>query len=503
MATQKLVIVGGGPSGCACAIEAAALGLEVVLIDEHPQALTAMSFDAPYFYGSRLPPQLSDASAVADAVLGANEPLMEALEAGVDVLTSTCAWGVFGPDSGDPATRGRQVGLADQERSWILDYDHLVLAPGARDLVLSFPKWDLPGVLGLKGATALLGRYGALGGGRVLILGSGTAALAFARDALATGIEVAGIVEAGDEVVGPAALAEELRQQNITLYLSHAIREARGVTQVEGATLVPVASDGSMGSEVEIACDTICMAFGAVPNIELASVAGCAMTFDPLRGGWVPQVGPDQETSVEGIYVVGDGAGVLPATLLDDALLLEQGRRAARAIARRAGLADAEGPDETSLPQTGAVEANYPPERWLTSLLALSGEDVIICQCEEVTRRELVGVVPPRYLNASDRAPAGGLASMGEGSRRSQDAVKRMTRVGMGHCQGRRCRDQGAMLLARASGILVSEVSPGSYRVPVRPLPVDLLSAEEESPEMRDRWPYWLWEVEGIPEKAE
>jgi D-hydroxyproline dehydrogenase subunit alpha len=136
-------------------------------------------------------------------------------------------------------------------------------------------------------------------------------------------------------------------------------------------------------------------------------------------------------------------------------------------------------------------------------LLALSGEEVVVCQCEEVTRRELLGVMPPRYLNASDRGPDGGLASMGEASRRSQDAVKRMTRVGMGHCQGRRCRDHSIMLMARANDILVSDVSPGSYRVPVRPLPVELLAAAEETSEMRDRWPYWLWEVDGIPEKAE
>lgn len=498
MAVQKLVVIGGGPAGCACAIEAATLGLEVVMIDEHPQAPSAMSFDAPYFYGNRLAAQLSDASAMADAVLGANEPLMEALEAGVEVLTGTCAWGVFGPDSGDPATRGRQIGLADQERSWILGYDYLVLAPGARDLVLSFPNWELPGVLGIKGASALLNRYGALGGGRVLVLGSGTAALGFARDALAAGLEIAGVVEAADRVVGASALADELHRQGVPFFLSHVIREARGTTQVEGATLVPV-DDAATGQTIEIACDTICMAFGTVPNIELASVAGCAMTFESGLGGWVPRLAADQQTTVERIYVVGDAAGVIPATAVDDTLLIEQARRAARAVAGRAGLAVAADGEKPAVPQES--EANYPPELWLAGLLAASGEDVVVCQCEEVTRRELVGVMPPRYLNA-DHGPAGGLASMGDGSRLSQDAVKRMTRVGMGHCQGRRCREQGAMLMARAAGILLSEVSPGSYRVPVRPLPVEILSAEPETPEMRDRWPYWLWEVEGIPEKA-
>ena len=495
----KLVVIGSGSSGCACAIEAAGLGLDVTLVDEHPQAVTAMSFDAPYFYGSRLPAQLSDESAVADSVLGSNEPLMDALEAGVDVLTGTCAWGVFSPDFGDPATRGRQVGLADAERSWIVDYDYLVLAPGARDLVLSFPKWELPGVLGVKGASALLSRYGVLGGARVLVLGSGNAGLAFARDAQAAGLDIAAILEAEDKVVGDAALAAELEASGIPILLAHTICEALGTTEVQGARIAAIGEDGRIdaGSIREIECDTICMAFGTVPNIELASVAGCAMEFVPTLSGWVPSLSASQKSSVERIFVVGDGAGVLPGAALDDQPVLEQGRRAARAIAAKEGLVEAAQEAPVALP---SATASYPPHRWLQALVAAAGQDVIVCQCEEVTRRGLLSVVPPTYLNATDRAPADGLASLGEGSRRSQDSIKRLTRVGMGHCQGKRCRDQGAMLLAGDAGIAVSEISPGSYRVPVRPLPVDILSGEPETPAMAERWPYWLWEVEGFPE---
>src|SRR5689334_16057474 len=148
MAGEQLVVVGGGVAGCSAAIEAARLGLRVTLIDEHPQSLQSMSLDAPYFYGARLAAVLDDASVISERVLGANDLLMECLDAGVEILTGTCCWGSFVPGPNNVNLRNTQLGLADGERSWLIDYDHLILAPGSRDLVLSFPGWHLPGVLG-------------------------------------------------------------------------------------------------------------------------------------------------------------------------------------------------------------------------------------------------------------------------------------------------------------------------------------------------------------------
>jgi len=42
----------------------------------------------------------------------------------------------------------------------MLEYEHLILATGARDLVLSFAGWELSGVLGAQGAIALQVRAG-------------------------------------------------------------------------------------------------------------------------------------------------------------------------------------------------------------------------------------------------------------------------------------------------------------------------------------------------------
>jgi NADPH-dependent 2,4-dienoyl-CoA reductase/sulfur reductase-like enzyme len=491
---KHILVVGGGPAGCATAQEAAGLGFHVTLIDEHPQDISAMSLDAPYFYGARLPSVLSDQALVADRVLGSNEPLMECLEAGVDVLTGTCVWANFQPGANNVHLQVKQAGAADAERSWMIDYDYLILAPGSRDLVLSFPGWELPGVLGANGATALLERYDTLGGSQLIILGSGNLALRTAKLALEKGLTVQAIVEVGPSIAGDPALADELASAGITFYLSTTVARVTGTTAVEQIELVSVDSAFSPLPDTTrvVSCDTVCMAFGAVPNIELASVSGCKMKFEPRLSGWVPDITAQMQTTVGSIFVVGDGAGVIEAALLDANIACEQGRAAARQVATLEGLESAGNADEERSATVSDSGTAYPPDTWLTSFVAAQGLDVVVCQCEEVSRREIIQVSPPSYLHAKDRCPSGGLDGLGDVGRSSQDLLKRLTRAGMGHCQGKRCRDQTLLLLADATKTDLADVSPGSYRCPVRPIPLKVMWADDETEEMRANWPTWL-----------
>ena len=133
---------------------------------------------------------------------------------------------------------------------------------------------------------------------------------------------------------------------------------------------------------------------------------------------------------------------------------------------------------------------------WLTSQINVSGWDVNICQCEEVTRRELVEVKPPRYLKwDSPPMNARSLATILRDGPVNQDQIKRLTRAGMGPCQGRRCREQVAMLIARAAGTSVEKIPLPSFRPPVRPLPLNVLWPHDELSAMREEWVSWY----GIP----
>lgn len=490
--TKHVIVVGAGAAGCAAALEAANAGLRVTIIDEHPQEVSAMSLDAPYFYGARLPSVLSDQGLIAERVLGSNEPLMACLEAGVDVVTGTAVWGSFRPSKNNTHQKTYQIGVADAERSSLLDYDYLIVAPGSRDLVLSFPGWNLPGVLGANGASALLSRYEALGGTKIVVLGSGNLGLRTAQLALSKGIAVAAIVEVAAEIKGDKELARELESAGVAFHLSTVVLRATGDTEVKGIELVALDESGQAvaGSAVEVPCDTICMAFGAVPNIELASITGCKTEFHRELNGWVPVVSANMQTSVPNVFVVGDGAGVTDRMVLDPSEAEAQGRRAAQYIAAHA---DSDSlpidPQSRALPSEAA--ADYPADAWLDAFVRVQGLDVTVCQCEEVSRQELLDVSPPGYLKAENRVPCGGLKGLSEVGQASQDLVKRLTRVGMGHCQGKRCRDQSSMLLAKAAGNALETITPGSYRCPVRPIPLQVIAEYEETQEMRAGWLYW------------
>jgi D-hydroxyproline dehydrogenase subunit alpha len=491
--SKHVVVIGGGAAGCAAAIEAAQAGMRVTLIDEHPQELTAMSLDAPYFYGARLPSVLSDQGLIAERVLGSNEPLMECLEAGVEVVTGTAVWGNFRPSANHTHQKSNQIAVADAERSWVLEYDYLIVASGSRDLVLSFPGWNLPGVLGANGATALLSRYEALGGSKVVVLGSTNLGLRTAKLALSKGVAVVGIVDVNAAIQGDAQLAEELKAAGVAFHLSTTVRRAIGDTEVKGIELVGLDPLGQPIEEhsTEVSCDTICMAFGVVPNIEFAAITGCKLEFKKTQGGWIPSVSRSMQTSVPNVFVVGDGAGLTDGMLLDSAEAESQGRRAAQFIAASVGEQEALPVDTEPAAAFDGDGCNFPPNDWLDAFVRTQGLDVVVCQCEEVSRQELLNVSPPGYLKAENRIPCGGLKGLSEIGQSSQDLVKRLTRVGMGHCQGKRCRDQSVMLLAQAAGKSMEAVTPGSFRCPVRPIPLQIIADYDESDEMRASWSYW------------
>jgi hypothetical protein len=87
------------------------------------------------------------------------------------------------------------------------------------------------------------------------------------------------------------------------------------------------------------------------------------------------------------------------------------------------------------------------------------------------------------------RRDIGDLLEMGPAN---QDQIKRLTRACMGPCQARRCREQVALALACASNASAADVPLAGFRAPVRPLPLKVLAAWDEAPEMGREWDVWF-----------
>ncbi len=468
-----LVVIGAGPAGIAAAVEAANLGLRVMLVDEHPVASALMGIDVPWMFGERMSAAVQNQGRMLEHIVAARPALQAAFDAGVDVRLGVYAWSAFVEGPTSKALPGPMLGLADEERAWFIRFDRIIVAAGARDLGLAFPGWDKPGVMGANGFAAATSLYGAFTGRRIAILGGGAAGRETIRQAQAAGIEIAGVID-----VAPIAPI-----QGIPTHPNHRITGVTG-TEVEAIT---IARPDGTGAQT-IACDTIVLAVDVVPTVEMFDLLACATKFNGTSGGWVPVTDPTGRTSRPGVYAAGDCAGITDAALANPTHAEAAGRRAARAAARDAGLS---APDDLAPPEPPTPDRDQWRRAWLAA--HATTPDLPICRCEEVPLEDLLGVRPPRYLAYdATKFETRDLRSLAAEGPVNQDQVKRLTRAGMGPCQGRRCREQVQALLAMQGNQATASVPMPSYRAPLRPLPLSVLAAFEESPEVKQEWTAWF-----------
>ncbi len=87
--------------------------------------------------------------------------------------------------------------------------------------------------------------------------------------------------------------------------------------------------------------------------------------------------------------------------------------------------------------------------------------DKIVCRCEDITESEILEAIAQGATTA--------------------DEVKRLTRAGMGHCQGRTCRRLVNQMLARTLGQKPEDQRPITQRAPLQPLSIKALAEYKES----------------------
>lgn len=85
----------------------------------------------------------------------------------------------------------------------------------------------------------------------------------------------------------------------------------------------------------------------------------------------------------------------------------------------------------------------------------------VICRCEEISEQEIRDAIRKFDL-------------------RTVDEVKRLTRAGMGLCQGRTCAPLLTKMIAEETNKKVSELLPLSKRPPIRPIKIEFLAEEGE-----------------------
>jgi D-hydroxyproline dehydrogenase subunit alpha len=487
-----VAVVGGGPAGIAATLVLAEHGVDVVLVDEQARLGGQIYRQPPETFAGAAPAPGAGSS-------HGRELLAAADAAGFRRLDRTAVWGIFEPDEAEAV----RLNGSTPAPSWLLALDggsglgrlavrHVLVATGAYDLPVAFPGWTLPGVMAAGGVQAFLksqkllpgGRFALVGGHPLLLLvadqllaaGADVAAVALAQprpaiaDALSAAVRLRGRVAAVG-AAGPPLL--RLRRSHVPVLFSHLVAAAEGGEAVEAVRLRPVddAWRATGDDDVRFECDALALGYGFVPSTELARQAGCAHAWRSAAGGWVTEHDEWQRASRVGISVAGEVTGVAGAEQAE-----EEGRLAAIGILQELGALGAGDAAGLAAPVrrrlhslrrfSALVQERFEPRR--AALAALAEGSTVVCRCEEVTADEL-------------RAALAAHPHLGD-----VDAVKQLTRVGMGPCQGRFCQHTVAALTAAVTGRGVAELGPFTARPPVKPVPLGRLAdASNDDQEVR------------------
>lgn len=280
----EVLIVGAGPAGMAAALAAAESGGQVRMIDDNPHPGGQIWRDEPQ---AALP---ETANRYRQAV-AARENI--ARQSGCKLVAQCGA---------------NRLAYEDAEGCGVIRYQKLILCNGARELLLPFPGWTLPGVTGAGGLQAQIKQGLAIRGERVVIAGSGPLLLAVADSVKQAGGEVVMLAEqaplwrlaafAGGLWRWPAKL-----RQAFSL-MPHRYRAGSRVLAALGQDRLTSVRVNNGGRERTIACDRLACGFGLVANIELAMLLGCRIEHDAVA------VNHWQQTCQAQIYAAGECTGV-------------------------------------------------------------------------------------------------------------------------------------------------------------------------------------------------
>lgn len=315
-----VLVIGSGPAGLAAATQARRDGAgRVVILERNREA------------GGILPQCIHNGFGL--RVFGrdltgpeyAQRWKQQAADAGVTVLTRTMVLSIA-PEL--------QVSAMGNGRLLDIDAKAIVLATGCRERprgALSIPGTRPAGIYTAGTAQRLVNIEGFMPGKRFVILGSGDIGMIMARRLTLEGSQVLAMAEILPYVSGlKRNLVQCVRDYDIPLYTSTTITEIRGRDRVESVVLCAVDDRWRpiAGTERAVACDTLLLSVGLIPEIELARLA--SVSLDPLTGGAL--VDEHLSTNVPGIYAAGNMVHVYD--LVDS--VSESAQRAGRFAAQAA-----------------------------------------------------------------------------------------------------------------------------------------------------------------------
>ncbi|MDL2272265.1 FAD-dependent oxidoreductase, partial [Desulfovibrio sp. OttesenSCG-928-I05] len=464
----QLAVIGAGPGGLEAAVAAAEAGVNVTLIDERPD-LGGQYFKQP-------------AASIKGGVhedsrfKGGARLIQRAKRAGVTMLSGATVWRAHRIDD------KLELAVMHDGRVFYLEPEQLVIAPGAYDEPLPVPGWTLPGVYTVGGMQNLLRSYGVTPEGPVVVCGNGPLILQLASELVSAGVTVNAVVSAspidvarlpnffGIGTNSPSLAVEgmqylaNLATHRVPILSGRVIARVEGGDKPERVIVAKADANGRIDQTTEksIEASAVAMGYGFLPSSEIARQLGCEYGA-PVEGSendtlWAKR-GVDGESSLPGVYVVGEAGGIGGAKIAAC-----QGRLAGLRIAEELTDKPAGRPRIARIIRELARHMAFQSHLNKAFSAAIkpllnAPDETLVCRCEEVSLGDLKQVIRD------------GAKDIG--------SIKRLTRAGMGRCQGRYCQKHLAALLKEELGRVIRPEEYMMPQPPLKPLPIAAIAVEK------------------------
>jgi len=296
MIKRDVLIIGGGASGLACAIEVLKAGLTATIIEKNSRLGGVLALQALPFYGIASHYAMERGEGIVNRMV---EEMMTYKDQ-VDIITSSEAIAI---------NENRTVIVKQGQKRMVFQGQAVVLASGVIEDERTIKNHQLSGVYTCLEMQKRLMEKISDSRKKVVIVGTDQHALTVAFQMQQAHYEIEAILEEESSIQGYVVQASKLSKLGCTFLTHTKVKRVEEDGQLIKLVCVDVDEKGQEGRAFDIACELVVISPAYLPREHLLS---SDVFKKEKRENYTSIVKLNQhyETSVHGIYVCGDVAGM-------------------------------------------------------------------------------------------------------------------------------------------------------------------------------------------------
>ena len=440
-----VVVIGAGIAGLEAAYKATRNNQKVIIIDDQSNAGGQLRYDSSTPIGFE-----DQGQQIARNLIERNEACR------IQQLLRTAVVGFY-EDS--------LIAFKNEEpmggRIWTINAKAVVITTGRVDIPSIFENNDLPGIISSSMSLKLLNEYGIRPGAHGLIIGATDQGYRVASQLMRHGVKVA----IADRKL--RARAEYRSLIDVETVLGVERISARGNRSVEKVFLT------KSGGTTELPVDFVASSSLQSSDIRLPAQAGVTIAyFEGL--GYAPVHNLFMETNIPNVFVAG---GVTGSQF--EVLHLLEGRIAGLTASLALGSKDAEEERDDAVKEykskLGELDVQPPKDEMLRAFQSGARNESVVSECPTWYSDTLDGM---QFVCFCEDVLVKDIAYMIQNiGFRKLEMIKRCTGVCMGHCQGRLCLVNAALIASVLQTCDPNIVGLTRLRPPSQPIPLRLLAS--------------------------